>query len=130
MTLIFSVAAMGPSTRATEGRISKRRQSSAPQYNDRDGAKTPHDELTRLERKMSHVAHELHEEFPEHAEAIHSLKASNAHFARIAEEYHTLNRTIHRMETNVEPADDATIEALKKKRLALKDEIAGFLATV
>ena len=78
---------------------------------------------------MSHVAHELHEEFPEHAEVIHMLKTENHHFARIAEEYHTLNRTIHRMETNVEPADDATIEELKKKRLTLKDEIAGFLAT-
>ncbi len=76
---------------------------------------------------MSHVAHELHEEFPEKAEAIHSLKVSNAHFARIADEYHALNRSIHRMETNVEPADDATIEELKKKRLSLKDEIAQFL---
>jgi uncharacterized protein YdcH (DUF465 family) len=79
---------------------------------------------------MSHVAHELHEEFPEQAEAIHNLKSGNAHFARLAEEYHTLNRSIHRMETNVEPSDDATIEGLKKKRLSLKDEIAGFLATV
>ena len=79
---------------------------------------------------MSHVAHELHEEFPEQAEAIHVLKTENAHFARIAEDYHTLNRAIHRMETNVEPADDETIEDLKRKRLALKDEIAGFLATV
>lgn len=77
---------------------------------------------------MSHVAHELHEEFPEQAEAIHALKTQNHHFARLAEEYHTLNRAIHRMETNVEPADDATIEDLKKKRLLLKDEIAGFLA--
>jgi uncharacterized protein len=86
---------------------------------------------TRVWRQtMSHVAHELHEEFPEQAEAIHALKAGNAHFARIAEEYHTLNRSIHRMETDVEPADDATVEALKKKRLHLKDEIAGFLATV
>ena len=78
---------------------------------------------------MSHVAHELHEEFPEQAEAIHALKAENANFARLAEDYHTLNRAIHRMETNVEPADDATIEELKKKRLSMKDEIAGFLAT-
>ena len=76
---------------------------------------------------MSHVAHELHEEFPEKAEAIHTLKTSNAHFARLAEEYHTLNRSIHRMETNVEPADDATIEGLKKKRLQLKDEISKIL---
>lgn len=79
---------------------------------------------------MSHVAHELHEEFPEKAEAIHALKASNAHFARLAEEYHTLNRTIHRMETEVEPADDAAVEDLKKKRLALKDEIAGLMAAL
>lgn len=77
---------------------------------------------------MSHVAHELHEEFPEKAEAIHTLKAGNAHFARIAEEYHELNRAIHRIETDVEPADDATLEDLKKKRLSLKDEIAQFLA--
>ena len=31
------------------------------------------------------------------------------------------------METNVEPADDATIEDLKKKRLHLKDEISKIL---
>ena len=77
---------------------------------------------------MSHVAHELTDEFPAQAQAIHALKASNAHFARIAERYHELNRTLHRMETNVEPADDFTMEELKKERLRLKDEIAGFLA--
>ncbi|MGI9231153.1 MAG: YdcH family protein [Methylocystis sp.] len=77
---------------------------------------------------MSHVAHELHEEFPDKAAAIHTLKSTNAHFSRLAEEYHTLNRTLHRMETEVEPADDATIETLKKKRLQLKDEISQILA--
>ncbi len=77
---------------------------------------------------MSHVAHELHEEFPDKAAAIHTLKSTNAHFSRLAEEYHTLNRTLHRMETKVEPADDATIETLKKKRLELKDEISQILA--
>ena len=77
---------------------------------------------------MSHVAHELHEEFPEKAAAIHTLKSTNAHFSRLAEEYHTLNRTLHRMETEVEPTDDATIETLKKKRLQLKDEISQILA--
>jgi uncharacterized protein YdcH (DUF465 family) len=77
---------------------------------------------------VSHVPHELHEEFPDKAEAIKSLKGSNAHFARIAEAYHELNRAIHRIETDVEPADDATLETMKKKRLGLKDEIAQFLA--
>jgi uncharacterized protein len=77
---------------------------------------------------MSHVAHELHEEFPEQIEAIKALKGANAHFTRLADEYHEINRTIHRMETDVEPVEDATLEAAKKRRLALKDEIAGLLA--
>jgi len=79
---------------------------------------------------MIHIAHELHEEFPDQVEAIKTLKQDNAHFARIADEYHTLNRTIHRMETNVEPTDDATLETLKKKRLSLKDQAAEILAAV
>jgi uncharacterized protein YdcH (DUF465 family) len=70
----------------------------------------------------------LHEEFPTQIETIHSLKGSNAHFARIAEAYHELNRAIHRIETDVEPAGDETLENMKKKRLSLKDEIAQFLA--
>ena len=78
---------------------------------------------------MSHVAHELHEEFPEKAEAIKTLKGGNAHFARIADLYHELNRAIHRMETDVEPVADETLEGLKRRRLTLKDEIAQFLAT-
>ena len=76
---------------------------------------------------MSHVAHELHEEFPEKSEAIRRLKGDNAHFARIAEHYHEFNRAIHRMEANVEPVADETVEGLKKQRLSLKDEIAQFL---
>jgi uncharacterized protein YdcH (DUF465 family) len=70
----------------------------------------------------------LHEEFPDKAEAIKTLKGASAHFARIADAYHELNRSIHRIETDVEPADDATLENLKKKRLSLKDEIAQMLA--
>jgi uncharacterized protein YdcH (DUF465 family) len=81
-----------------------------------------------METPVSHVPHELHEEFPDQTEAIKSLKESNAHFARIAEAYHELNRAIHRIETDVEPASDETLETMKKKRLALKDEIAQFLA--
>ena len=76
---------------------------------------------------MSHVAHELHDEFPEKNETIRRLKGDNAHFARLAEQYHELNRAIHRMETNVEPVADETLEELKKQRLSLKDEIARLL---
>jgi uncharacterized protein len=80
------------------------------------------------EAPMSHVPHELHEEFPEAAEALRILKANDAHFARLADEYHTLNREVHRIETNVEPASDEVLETLKKKRLHLKDQIAVLLA--
>lgn len=76
---------------------------------------------------MSHVAHELSDEFPAELSAIQTLRQSNAHFARMADRYHELNRTLHRMESNVEPADDFTIEDLKKERLRLKDEISSYL---
>ncbi|MES0808011.1 DUF465 domain-containing protein [Roseibium sp. SCPC15] len=77
---------------------------------------------------MSHVPHELHEEFPEATETLRALKAGDAHFSRLADEYHTINREVHRIETNVEPAADEVLEDLKKKRLHLKDQIAALLA--
>ena len=76
---------------------------------------------------MTHVPHELHAEFPEHADRIHELKVSNAHFAHLADKYHEVNRAIHRAETEVEPTDDFHLEDMKKERLALKDELAGIL---
>jgi uncharacterized protein len=78
---------------------------------------------------MTHVPHELHEEFPEAGEALHRLKVESAHFARLADEYHQVNREIHRIEAEVEAATDERAENLKKRRLALKDEIAGLLRT-
>ena len=73
---------------------------------------------------MSHTPHELAEEFPDKAERLHGLKLSDPHFARLTEQYHKVNREIHRIESEVEPASDARCETLKKKRLHLKDEIA------
>ncbi len=77
---------------------------------------------------MSHTPHEIAEEFPEHREKIHALKMADAHFAKVFEAYHEINRAIHRAEIEVEPVSDDTLEEMKKKRLALKDEIAGFIA--
>ncbi len=79
---------------------------------------------------MSHVPHELHEEFPEAADALHALKMKDAHFARIADEYHEVNREIHRIESEIEPASDEVAETLKKRRLLLKDQVAELLAAV
>ncbi|WP_420003320.1 YdcH family protein [Arenibacterium sp. LLYu02] len=77
---------------------------------------------------MSHTPHELAEEFPEKAAAISALKQSDAHFAKLAEDYHEVNRAVHRAETNVEPVSEAAESDLRKKRAALKDEIWGLLA--
>lgn len=76
---------------------------------------------------MSHTPHELASEFPEHADRIHALRIENAHFAKLSDEYHVINKEIHRGETNIEPMDDFHLEELKKQRLILLDSITEFL---
>ncbi len=76
---------------------------------------------------MAHTPHELAEEFPELVDRIHELKASDAHFAKLADEYHEVNRGIHRAETQVEPVSDEHEEEMRKRRLTLKDEIYNML---
>jgi len=72
---------------------------------------------------MTHTPHELADEFPDDGEALHQLKVSNAHFGKLADEYHEVNRKVHRIESEIEPASDFTLEDLKKKRLVLIDQI-------
>ena len=76
---------------------------------------------------MSHVPHELAEEFPEHANKIHKLKECNEHFHHLMEKYHEVNRHIHRVETRVEAASEDFEHQLRRQRVALKDEIAQIL---
>lgn len=76
---------------------------------------------------MSHTPHELAEEFPEHVDKMRELKMSNGHFAKLFDEYHEVNRAVHRAETKVEPTDDAHMEEMRKNRMRLKDEIYGML---
>ena len=77
---------------------------------------------------MSNTPHTLDEEFPDMRERISALKTSDGHFARLAEEYHEVNRQVHRIETRVEPASDDVEEELKRRRVRLKDEIFQMLA--
>lgn len=72
---------------------------------------------------MSHTPHELAEEFPDKAELISQLKRDDAHFARIVDAYHEVNRAIHRAETNVEPISDEHERELRRKRMDLKDQV-------
>jgi uncharacterized protein YdcH (DUF465 family) len=78
---------------------------------------------------MAHTPHELAEEFPNDVERIHQLKVENSHFARLMDEYHEINRAVHRAETGVEPCDDLEETRMRKERMRLKDEIAAMLAT-
>ena len=77
---------------------------------------------------MSHTPHELHEEFPEHDAKITEMKQSDAHFAKLADEYHEINRAVHRAETNVEPMENLAEAEMRKKRAALKDELYRLLS--
>jgi len=61
---------------------------------------------------MTHTPHELHGELPELADRITELKTSDAHFARLAEEYHEINRA----DTKVEPVEDLAETEMRKTR--------------
>lgn len=78
---------------------------------------------------MSHTPHELAEEFPDKIELIHKLKLNDARFARLADEYHEINRQVHRAETNVEPMDDLAEVDLRKQRTVLKDQLWQMLSS-
>lgn len=72
---------------------------------------------------MSDNRHTLISELPEYKEKIHELKMSNHHFAKQYSEYEDLDKEIHRIEIGETPDSDQYLEDLKKKRLALKDEL-------
>ncbi|MBN9887351.1 YdcH family protein [Salipiger abyssi] len=77
---------------------------------------------------MSHVPHELADEFPDHAARISALKQSDKHFAHLMEKYHEINREVHRAETNLVPMDELAENDLRKRRAALKDELYAILS--
>lgn len=71
--------------------------------------------------------HSLINEFPEYRDAIHSLKLNDNHFARIFDEYHEVDKEIHRIESGAENTSDEYLEGLKKQRLFKKDELFKIL---
>lgn len=76
---------------------------------------------------MSNTPHELVEEFPQLADRMRQMRAENPRFSKLFDDYHAVNRAIHRAETNVEPTDDLHMEEMRKQRMVLKDEIYGML---
>lgn len=76
---------------------------------------------------MSNTPHDLHSEFPDDTEVLHTLKLEDAHFRNLADEYHAVNSEIHRSDVEITPVSDEHAEELKKRRLALLDEISGMV---
>ncbi|BDW81272.1 hypothetical protein MACH24_07100 [Erythrobacter sp. Dej080120_24] len=70
-----------------------------------------------------HTPNELTEIFKRDRDLITQLKQTDAHYARLADEYHEVNREVHRIEAETEAASDERTEQLKKHRLSLLDEI-------
>lgn len=79
------------------------------------------------DEKLAHTPHELPEEFPQQVEQMAALRQSDQHFANLSESYHTLNRAIHRAETDVEPTSDDNMQKMRRERMGLKDQIAAYL---
>lgn len=66
---------------------------------------------------------------PELQEAIHALKKSNNHFAKLLREYEGLDKEIGRAESEIVGymMSDLELDQLKKARLALKDEMLAMV---
>ncbi|MDE1467335.1 YdcH family protein [Aurantiacibacter sp. D1-12] len=74
-----------------------------------------------------HTPNELTEIFKRDRDLLTKLKAEDAHYARLAEDYHAVNREVHRIEAETEAASDERTEDLKKKRLKMLDEITAIV---
>ena len=71
--------------------------------------------------------HDLVHELPEHKALIHTLKTTDRYFANQFEKYHETDHAVLRIEVGVENTSDEYLEELKKKRLALKDELFAMI---
>ena len=63
--------------------------------------------------------------FPEYRELISQLKTSDLHFRHLFDQHNALDQQIKNLEAHVDHAHarPETIEALKKEKLQLKDQL-------
>lgn len=72
-----------------------------------------------------HLDQALAEEFADKADVIHALKASDPAFRVLIEQNHDLWKQIQQIQKGISPAEDAVLEDLEKRRLAILDQIAA-----
>lgn len=77
---------------------------------------------------MSHISQDLHNAFPDDTETLRRLKADDAHFQALAARFDAIDAEAMRIEEGLQSASDDRLEDLKKRRLALLDEIAPIVA--
>ena len=77
---------------------------------------------------MDLLKHDIATEFPHLKDKIHTLKTTNAHFAKLFEQYDEINHSITNFEGGNGVITEEALENEKKKRLKLKDEISQMLS--
>lgn len=65
--------------------------------------------------------HSLMSELPHKREQIIALKATDPDFAKLADEYHRLDHQVRGLEACKVPTTDEHFDALKRRRVMLKD---------
>ena len=68
--------------------------------------------------------------FHEFRDLIYELKGSDRYFQGLFEKHNTLDQKICNMEARLEPGTHEEIEVLKKKKLAIKDELYSLLQKI
>ena len=84
---------------------------------------TYNDAIVTIGVYMNAEHHNLKTEFPEYEKIIHELSMNNAHFQKISERHHEIDKKIRRAEIGEEALCDDSLEDIKKQRLKLKDEL-------
>ncbi len=70
---------------------------------------------------------DLEHAFPGLVKLLHQLREDDGHFAKLYVQYMVIESELARIEKEVETPADDYVEGLKKKRLALKDEMSEML---
>lgn len=72
-------------------------------------------------------SHDLFHEFPDLEQKIAALRENDPEFARLMDQYDSLDARVRNIEELGTPVADETIEDLKKERLHLKDALYDML---
>lgn len=68
--------------------------------------------------------------FHEFRDLVSELKTSDRYFQGLFEKHNALDQKIRNMESRLEPGTPDEVEILKKKKLAIKDELYALLQKI